>query len=163
MQKESVRTQVLPLIGKVCVCTFTKILDLSPWRLTVLRTDSYSDWPMLCPQFNIPDVKHFKHHPSHFPVEWSEVKVVRSCLTLGPRGLYSPWNSPGQNRVGSLSLLQGIFRTQGSNPGLALQADSSLSEPPGKPSLTCGCHQFLPFSKFLFNNLELLWYFVTAF
>ena len=31
----------------------------------------------------------------------------------------SPWNSPGQNtRVGSLSLLQGVFPTQGSNPGL---------------------------------------------
>ena len=30
-----------------------------------------------------------------------------------------PWNSPGQNtRVGSFSLLQGIFPTQGSNPGL---------------------------------------------
>ena len=39
--------------------------------------------------------------------------------SLGPRGLYSPWNSPGQNTgVGSLSLLQGIFPTQGSNPGL---------------------------------------------
>ena len=34
-------------------------------------------------------------------------------------GPYSPWNSPGQNTsVGSLSLLQGIFPTQGSNPGL---------------------------------------------
>ena len=33
--------------------------------------------------------------------------------------LYSPWNSPGQNTgVGSCSLLQGIFPTQGSNPGL---------------------------------------------
>ena len=32
---------------------------------------------------------------------------------------YSPWNSPGQNTgVGSLSPLQGIFLTQGSNPGL---------------------------------------------
>ena len=39
--------------------------------------------------------------------------------SLWPHGLYSPWNSPGQNtRVGSLSLLQGIFPTQGSNPGL---------------------------------------------
>ena len=29
------------------------------------------------------------------------------------------WNSPGQNTgVGSLSLLQGVFPTQGSNPGL---------------------------------------------
>jgi len=33
--------------------------------------------------------------------------------------IVSPWNSPGQNTgVGSLSLLQGIFPTQGSNPGL---------------------------------------------
>ena len=32
---------------------------------------------------------------------------------------YSPWNSPDQNiGVGSLSFLQGIFPTQGSNPGL---------------------------------------------
>ena len=32
---------------------------------------------------------------------------------------YSPWKSPGQNTgVGSLSLLQGIFPTQGLNPGL---------------------------------------------
>ena len=38
---------------------------------------------------------------------------------LWHHGPYSPWNSPGQNtRVGSLSLLQGIFPTQGSNPGL---------------------------------------------
>ena len=39
--------------------------------------------------------------------------------SLGPHGLYSSWNSPGQNSgVGSLSLLQGIFPTHGSNPGL---------------------------------------------
>ena len=39
--------------------------------------------------------------------------------SLRSHGLYSPWNSPGQNtRVGSLSLLQGIFSTPGSNPGL---------------------------------------------
>ena len=39
--------------------------------------------------------------------------------SLGSHRLYSPWNSPGQNTgVGSLSLLQGIFPTQGSNPGL---------------------------------------------
>ena len=39
--------------------------------------------------------------------------------SLWPHGLYSPWNSPGQSTgVGSLSLLQGIFPTQGLNPGL---------------------------------------------
>ena len=38
--------------------------------------------------------------------------------SLKPRGLYSPWNSPGKNTgMGSLSLLKGIFPTQGSNPG----------------------------------------------
>ena len=40
--------------------------------------------------------------------------------SLQPHGLYSLWNSPGQNTgVGSLFLLQGIVPTQGSNPGLA--------------------------------------------
>ena len=39
--------------------------------------------------------------------------------SLRPHWPYSPWNSPGQNiGVGSLSLFQGIFPTQGSNPGL---------------------------------------------
>ena len=43
-----------------------------------------------------------------------------SCVGLfGSHRLYSPWNSPSQNMgVRSLSLLQGIFPTQGSNPGL---------------------------------------------
>ena len=55
--------------------------------------------------------------------------------SLRPHGLYSPWNSPGQNTgVGSLSLLQGIFLTQGIEPrSLALQADSLPAEPQGKP------------------------------
>ena len=39
--------------------------------------------------------------------------------SLGPPGLYSPWNSPGQNiGLGSLSLLQVVFPTQESNQGL---------------------------------------------
>ena len=39
--------------------------------------------------------------------------------SLQPHGLYSPWNYPGQNTgVGSLSLLQVIFPTQGLNLGL---------------------------------------------
>ena len=39
--------------------------------------------------------------------------------SLWPHGLYSPWNSPGQNTgEGSHSLLQGIFPTQGLNPDL---------------------------------------------
>ena len=40
-----------------------------------------------------------------------------SRVSLWPHGLYSPWNSPGQN-TGVDSLLQGIFPTQGWSPGL---------------------------------------------
>ena len=55
----------------------------------------------------------YKNNIKHTPKMKSE---SRSAL---PHWLYSPWNSPGQNSgVGSLSLLQGIFPTQGLNPGL---------------------------------------------
>ena len=38
---------------------------------------------------------------------------------LGPVSFLCPWNSPGKNtRVGSVSLLQGIFLTQGLNQDL---------------------------------------------
>jgi len=50
-----------------------------------------------------------------------EVKESRWVMSdsLQPHELYSPWNSPDQNTgVGSLSPLQGIFPTQGLNPGL---------------------------------------------
>ena len=49
---------------------------------------------------------------------WSEMNVAQLCPTLCD-STDCPWNFPGQNAgVGSLSLLQGIFPTQGSNPGL---------------------------------------------
>ena len=37
--------------------------------------------------------------------------------SLPPHGLYSPWNSPGQNT--GVGILQGIFPTQGWKPGLS--------------------------------------------
>ena len=47
---------------------------------------------------------------------WCVWKLL-SCVQFF--AIYSPWNSLGQNtRVGSCSLLQGIFPTQGLNPGL---------------------------------------------
>ena len=53
---------------------------------------------------------------------WGESESERrsvSSSSLQPHVLYSPWNSPGCNTgAGSLSFLQGIFPTQGSNPGL---------------------------------------------
>jgi len=55
--------------------------------------------------------------PKSVQSESESPSVVSDSLRL--YGLYSPWNSPGQNiGVHSLSLLQGIFPTQGLNPGL---------------------------------------------
>ena len=67
-----------------------------------------------------------------FPVKPAALSLLKGCPSesesrpvvsdsLWPHSLYSPWNSPGQNTgVGSLSLLQRIFPTQGSNPGVPL-------------------------------------------
>ena len=67
------------------------------------------------------------NHPDSIPlplVQWKtvfhktgEVQWSQSCSvmsnSLQPPGLYSPWNSPGQNtEVGSCFLLQGIFPAQ---------------------------------------------------
>ena len=56
---------------------------------------------------------------------WVKVLVTQSRLTLllshglKPARFLGQWNSPGKNTgVGSHSLLQGMFLTQGSNPGL---------------------------------------------
>ena len=58
------------------------------------------------------------HSHSLLTLKWSESCSVASN-SLGPHGLYNPWNSPGQHTgVGCHFLLQGIFPTQGSNPGL---------------------------------------------
>ena len=62
--------------------------------------------------------------------DYSEtVKVIQSCPTLQPHGLFSPWNSSGQNTgVGSLSFLQWIFPSPGNEPGSPLKVDSLPTE-----------------------------------
>ena len=69
-------------------------------------------------------------------VESESCSVVSNSLR--PHELYSPWNSPGQNTgVDSLSLLQGIFPTQGLNPGLPHCRQIFLpAELQGKPKNT---------------------------
>ena len=62
--------------------------------------------------FKLPWSPHFQLCPL---LNWKSLSCVRLFAILWN----SPWNSPGQNtRDGSCSLLQGIFPTQGSNPGL---------------------------------------------
>ena len=63
---------------------------------------------------------YFKQWYNYFLAFLVKMKLTQSCWTLWPHGLYSPWNCLGQNTGGSeyLSLLQGIFPTQESIPGL---------------------------------------------
>ena len=63
------------------------------------------------------------HLAKFFLLVWSSWVSARpeSVFVLAEmsHGLYSPRDSPGQDTgVGSLSLLQGMFPTQGANPGL---------------------------------------------
>ena len=69
----------------------------------------------------------------------SEIRSVESN-SLRFHGLYSPWNSLGQNTgVGSLSLLQGDLPNAGIEPrSPALQADSSPAESQEPPSIQAG-------------------------
>ena len=87
-------------------------------------------------EFSVP-LRHLKDRNLifliHCCVRESEIRLVVSN-SLRPHGLYSSWNSPGQNTgVSSLSLLQEIFPTQGLNPGLphCKQILYQLSHMPG--------------------------------
>ena len=73
--------------------------------------------------------------------------VAQLCLMLcdprdcSPPGSSVRWDFPGKNTgVGCHALLQGIFPTQGSNPGLPHCRWILLpSEPPGKPDIKHNC------------------------
>ena len=66
-----------------------------------------------------------------------KVKVSQSWYdSLGPHGLYSPWNSPGPEYwSGSLFPSLGDLPNPGIEPrSPTLQADSLPAEPPEKPN-----------------------------
>ena len=51
--------------------------------------------------------------------KWKLLSCVQLLASDSWSVFHGKWNSPGQNTaVGSLSLLQGIFPTHGSNPGI---------------------------------------------
>ena len=83
----------------------------------------------------------------------SQVLVAQSCLTLCVHGLQStsvfcPWDSPGKNPgVGRHLLLQGIFPTQGSNPGL-LHCRQILYHLSHQGYISC-CRLFAPRAKWM--------------
>ena len=110
------------------------------WRkvsylLTLQKAGPYSDLSLRV-LFNQPGSSKATASQQHYHIiQWlltfklsksSQISHIHECEShsvmsdsLGPHGLHSPWNSPGHSiGVGSLSLLQGIFPIQGSNPGL---------------------------------------------
>ena len=63
-------------------------------------------------------LKWFMNHAKAVNLVQKKVKMKITSDSFRPHGLYSPWNSPGQNTgVGSCYFLQGIFPTLGLNPG----------------------------------------------
>ena len=92
------------------------------WKLAVTNWEQSSKLILLklhekLPKDSTSTIQPFYSHLS-FEVKWSESCSVMSH-SLWPQGLYSPWNPPGHNTgVHSLSLLKGIFPTQGLNSGL---------------------------------------------
>ena len=91
-------------------------------------------------------IRYFERERDHMHITFIAVSEREShsvmANSLRPHGLYSPWNSPGQNTGGgSLSLLQGIFPTQGSKPGPP-HCRSILYQlsPKGKPFITVYCY-----------------------
>ena len=113
-----------------CFCPrslWVRRLPSKPW-LSHLQA-----WLPLSPTLKHPPLSLFTfcpHHGLKFPETYSNhVSQPTACFflqkssvvsdSLRPHRLYSPWNSPGQNTgEGCHSLLQEIFPTQGSNPGL---------------------------------------------
>ena len=88
-----------------------------------------------------------EHISIHLPgLSYVSCSVVFDSLQphgLQPAGLFCPWNSPGKNTaVGSHSLLQRIFLTQGSNLGL----------PHCRQILYCLSHQGSPQAKAIRNS-----------
>ena len=103
-------------------------MDRGAWWATVHSVTK--NWTQLSNQhLHFPQVTPFYREESKYFGELRYFCKVTKSLSesesrsvvsnsLWPQWLYSSWNSPGHNTgVGSLSLLQGIFPTQQSNPG----------------------------------------------
>ena len=111
------------LLLRDCLCASLAIRPFS----SLLTPHSPELWGMQrwgTPASHAPAPTIFPANPSPWGIfPWRDFISNECCSvvssSLRPHVLYSPQNSSGQNTgVGSISLLQGIFPTQGSNPGL---------------------------------------------
>ena len=97
---------------KYCLLCFQSLLALTQVRLVSAGVEAYtkafSALVQLPTCFNFVFWVHAQSRPT-----------LCDPMDCSPPRLLCPWNFPGKNTgVGSPSLLQGIFPTQGSNPGL---------------------------------------------
>ena len=130
---------------------FTSFASCEQWKKMKVgeKSESFSVasdslWPhgYTVSPWNSPGHKTGVGSLSLLPGNLPNPRIKRRSPTLQVDSL--PAESQGKPKTvgeGSLSLLQGIFPTQGSNPGLeprspALQADSLPAEPQGKPKNT---------------------------
>ena len=99
------------------------------WMLSFKSAFSFSSFTFIKKLFNSSWLSAIRVMSSAY----LKVKVAQLCPTLcDPHGLYRPWNYPGQNTgVGRFSLLQGIFPTQRSNPGLPHCVSEVIDISPG--------------------------------
>ena len=118
----------LPLGSTAISITRTKSLDVKSISLIQTAKAMLSNWSYSWPQWSSLQIKHqffffksccpFSLTRTFMSVKWKlkSLSHVQLFVTLWAIGI---GNSPSQNiEVGSLSLLQGIFSTQGSNLGL---------------------------------------------
>ena len=95
--------------------------------------------------------------PTHYLNNVFSRSVVSDSLWLHglqPTRLLCPWKSPGRNTgVGCHSLLQGVFLTQGSNPGLLIAGRFFTSWATKEAHFTTQHDRTL----ILFSHSEIMW------
>ena len=97
--------------------SFSSLIAVPKTPKTMLSSSGEGGYPCLVPDFR-GNIFNFSPLKIMFAVGLSCQSESHSVVSnsLWVHGPYSPWNSPGQNTgVGSPSLLQGIFPTQGLN------------------------------------------------
>ena len=107
----------------LCGCCFSPNSGLGSTTCFLLQSipppPELSETLLVC---SFPLLPNLQCLPIIHGVKWKSLSCVwlfATTCVIQPARLLCLWNSPGQNiRVGSHSLLQGIFPTQGSNTGL---------------------------------------------
>ena len=110
--------------SNVCFITLNKSIsykqpNLVPQQLKIKNIPDWAFWM----EMRFPHLLHYQSFTYvallFSRLSESEKSLSHARIFVTPWAVYSPWNSPGQNTgVGNLSLHQGVFPAQGSNPGL---------------------------------------------